>query len=157
MAQKTSWAGAVYSESDTNTYLMHEGGAWSSYTPVVVQSNTPGITNTRSRYGRAGRRIHGYAYVTLTGSGTAANIVTITVPAAQAASSPGMTIGAGWIFDASTGFTWFGEVQYNSSTSVNFLRRLDGAAGAILGTSGFTAALAAGDIVHIRFDYEATS
>jgi len=157
MAQKTAWTGAALTESDINTYLMHEGGAFSTWTPVVVQSATPTLTVSRAVYGRAGRYIYGDAYVTLTSGGTGANIITITVPVAIASSSGNTIIGHGWVFDQSTGFFYFGLLLRQSSTTVSFLRYAEGAGATYLGTHGFTAALASSDILSIQFAYEASS
>ncbi len=157
MAQKTSWTGATIVESDITTYLMHEGGAWTSWTPTVGQNGAVTKTNTRSRYGRASRLIYGQAYCTITGAGNANQVVTITVPVAMSASDASTTVGEGWIYDSSTGFFHYGMLQYQTSTTVAFLRRVDGSAGLLLGTSSFTAALASGDIVHTRFLYESSS
>jgi hypothetical protein len=157
MAQKTSWTAATATESDINTYLMHEGGAWTSWTPVVTQSNTPTLSNTRSRYGRAGRFIYGDAIVTLSSAGTAANAVVITVPVQMSSTNNNSVIGEGWITDTSAGFNYYGILARNTATTCVFIRRTDGAAAAALGASGFTAALASGDIITMQFKYEANS
>lgn len=155
MAQKTSWNAATLTESDINTYLMGEGGAWTSWTPVVVQSNTPALTVTRARYARYGRTIIGYAVVALTASGTSSNAITISVPTAMATNA--FVQGDVDLYDTSAGFHYYGLPVRQSSTTLSFLRRVDGAAAGFLGSNGFTAALASGDTIAVAFTYEASS
>jgi hypothetical protein len=154
LAQKTSWTGAALSQTDINTYLMHEGGAWSTWTPAIVQSGSVTATVTTARYARAGRLIHFQAVLAVTGTGSASNIVTISLPVtANAASVVG---GVGYIYDASTGFVHHGPLLLGSTTVVQMFGPSGGAIG-YLGNVGFTAALANTDGVGIHGFYEAAS
>lgn len=158
MAQKTSWTGAALTQSDINTYLMGEGGAWTSWTPAVVQSGSVTTTNTRSRYGRWGRLIVLTTQLAVTSSGTGTNVVTISLPV-TAATSSGIQIGAGAIIDTSAGTEYRG-VPYLASTTTLALRATATDGGAVgLGATGstFTAGLASGDSIEVSMIYEAAS
>jgi len=156
MAQKTAWDGASLTEADINLYLMGEGGAWTSWTPVVTQSASVTVTNTRSRYARYGRTIHFSLDLEVTGSGTSSNAVVITLPvtAAAAGSVTGIT---GYIQDASEGDIYTG-IGFPTSTTTFRLRGTQSAVGiAALGAVWFTAALASGDTIRCSGTYEAAS
>ncbi len=155
MAQKTSWTAATLTESDINTYLMHEGGAWTSWTPVVTQSNTPTITNTRSRYARAGRLIHFSIILTVTSAGTAANAILVSLPV-TAASSSFVGMGTGYLFDASSS-TYYPFFMAAASTTTFGLNRMQETTTPTLGVSGFSAALANGDLIRCHGFYESAS
>ena len=157
MAQKTFVTGDVLTASDVNTYLMHEGGAFTSWTPVVVQSTTPTLTVTRAKYSRASRLITGDFAVSITSSATAANDITVTVPVAMATSSAYTAIGEAFIEDATGPAFYFGILVYASSTTCKILRRNEGGVASFLGSAGFTAALASGDKVSGYFHYESAS
>lgn len=154
MAQKTSWTGAALTQTDINTYLMHEGGAWSTWTPAIIQSGSVTATVTTARYARAGRLIHFQAVLAVTGSGSASNIVTISLPVtANAASVLG---GSGYIYDASAGSFYHGPLLLGSTTVVQMFST-SGTAIGYLGQAGFTAGLANTDGVGIHGFYEAAS
>jgi len=155
MAQKTAWTGSSVTESDINTYLMHEGGAWTTYVPTLSQSVTVTKTVTYASYARASRMIIGTARLAVTGTGTAANVVVIGLPVAAAASVSGC-IGSGFITDTSAGpVIYTGTVILNTTTTVTIV----GSGGVVnsLGVTQFAAALANTDIVSIQFCYEAAT
>lgn len=102
MAQKTAWTGAALTQSDINTYLMGEGGAWTSYTPTLTQSSAVTATINWSRYARYGRTIIWAFSVTATAAGTTSNAITLSLPA-TAAVSVNIIIGSGNITDTSGG------------------------------------------------------
>ena len=156
MAQKTSWDGAVLSESDINTYLMGEGGGWSTWTPTLAQSGTVTATVNHAVYGRWGRMIVAIFRLTVTGSGSGGSAVTVSAPVTAARTF--MTCGQGGIYDSSATLNYTGNILFNSTTLIDF--RLHGsgvAANPQLGVTGFTAGLASGDIVTGSFIYEAAS
>lgn len=155
MAQKTSWNGAVLTESDINTYLMGEGGAWTTWTPVLTQSGTVTATVTSAVYGRWGRLIVGQFRLSVTGTGTASNAVTVSLPVTSARS--GVPVGSGGIYDLSAVLNYTGNVSLNTTTTFGFEGHGIGVNPNLLGTTGFTAALASGDIVQGFFTYEAAS
>jgi len=155
LAQKTAWSAAALAESDINTYLMGEGGAWTSWSPTITQSGSVTYSGAYGGYGRWGRKIVAQGEFNITGTGTAANIVTVALPATAA--NAGQPIGQGWIFDASTGFFHYGQLITQTTTTASFLIQTNGAAATFLGTTSFTAALASGDIIGVNLCYEAAS
>jgi hypothetical protein len=157
MAQKTSWNGAALTESDINTYLMGEGGAWTTWTPTLTQSGTVTATVTSAVYGRWGRLIVGQFRLSVTGSGTGSNAVTVSLPVTSARTS--VPVGSGGIYDVSAVLNYTGNVSLNTTTTLGFEPQGVGVSANLLGAtgSGFTAALASGDIIQAFFVYEAAS
>jgi hypothetical protein len=157
MAQKTFVDGDVLTASDINTYLMGEGGAWTSFTPTVTQSGSVTVTNTRSTYARYGRTIHFSINLDVQTSGTGSNDIVIGgLPATAAAAD--MVVGTGRVYDASSGgfgVDHFGQAYLASTTTI----RLRPAANSLgnLGSVAFTAGLANGDKISLSGTYEAAS
>ena len=154
MAQKTFVAGTVLTASDINTYLMGEGGAWTSYTPTVSQGVSTDIAKTvnYSKYARHGRMITWNFDVSPTASGTAGSNVTITLPVTAASTTA--VSGSGRIFDTSTSTTYVTELTAASVTTVVFYHD----AGATVGW-GTTPnlAIASGDNIRGSITYEAAT
>jgi hypothetical protein len=156
MAQKTSWNGAALTESDINLYLGGEGGAWTTWTPTLTQSGAVTATITHAVYGRWGRLIIVNLRLAVTGAGTAANAVTVSLPVTAARVN--MVVGTGGVFDQSAGLSYSGNIFLPSTTTMDFRQHGSGTAtDNRLGVAGFTAALAAGDGVEGFFMYEAAS
>jgi hypothetical protein len=155
MAQKTTWAGATLTEADINTYLMGEGGAWTSWTPTVVQSFGVAATNFRSRFARYGRTILFTTSLNITGLGTAANNVTISLPVTAASS--GFPCGQGVLFDDSATLFYPAIAWLQTTTTMSLFNATSAAGGQILGASIFTAALDSGDTINISGTYEAAT
>ena len=151
MAQKT-FTSAMLTSADVNLYLAGEGGAWQSWSPVVTQSVNVTVTNTRSRFARWGRLIIATADLTVTGTGTASNAVTLSLPVTSAATGP--SAGNGSLFDNSANLNYNGAPFLNTTTTVSLLS--DGGA-QFLGLSIFTAALAVNDIIRFAFIYESAA
>jgi hypothetical protein len=163
MAQKTAWDGAALTESDINTYLMGEGGAWTSWTPVITQGATPTITNTRSVYARYGRLIVFSADITITSNGTAGNNIVMSLPVASAGAGVMFGGGAGRFVDASASdkqHPFILGLTVSASTFTLIDSTVSGVSTAItLGnaSSQFTAAVANGDTIRCSGFYEAAS
>jgi hypothetical protein len=155
MAQKTAWDGATLTESDINTYLMGEGGAWTTWTPAVYQSALVASSVTFARYARYGRTIHVVVDVQVTAAGTSSNAILITLPV-TAATSGVFCIGGGSFLDASTGSEYRGNAFLSSTTRAG-LSGADSLTAGLLGAAGFTGALASGDLIRMSFTYEAAS
>lgn len=157
MAQKTFVAGDVLTAADVNTYLMGEGGAWSTWTPSVTQSGAVTVTVNRASYGRWGRLIVASGFLTVTGSGTGNNVVQIGNLPVAAAYSTGV-IGTGAISDLSATRTYIGLTALISTTAFRFLGATI-AADIQLGLtgSGFDAGLANTDQISFTLMYQAAS
>jgi hypothetical protein len=157
MAQKTAWNGATLTESDINTYLMGEGGAWRTWTPTLQQAGVVTATVNHAVFGRWGRLIIASFRLTVTGAGTANTAVQVSLPA-TAARSQG-TLGTGAIFDSSAALSYTGNAVLVSTTGLQFEGHGVGVSPNTLGStgSGFTAALAVNDVVVATMTYEAAS
>jgi hypothetical protein len=157
-------AGMVAVTTDTNTVWTYSGtawvqaaqnGAWTTWTPAITQSGAVSSTVTAAVYGRWGRMIVGHFRLSVTGTGTAANAVTVSLPVTSARS--GVNVGSGNVYDTSVGSNYTGHVSLNSTTTFQFEPQGLGVTPSVLGVGGFTAALAAGDVVAGFFTYEAAS
>lgn len=160
--------GMVTYQLDTNTLTIYSGTAWSTigpghgalipWTPVISQGATPTFTNTRSVYSRVGRQITGSFQLSVTGAGTAANLVSVSIPFTAVGTNDLCFVGTGKIYDASSGFEYPCNLVLSNTTNMKFQTYVSATSvGAYLGTSVFTAALAAGDAVVGQFQYEAAT
>ena len=163
MAQKTNWDDAPLTESDINTYLMGEGGAWSSWTPTVTQSGAVSVTVDYGRFARYGRTIVAECRLAVTGSGTGSNLITLSLPA-TAATSNDLPIGDGWIKDTSDSRDYRGQARLATASTVYFVDTFVAPAftftgGASMGSGANTmsAGLASGDTIGCRLVYEAAT
>lgn len=157
MAQITFVDGDYPTAADLNTYCAGEGGAWTSWTPTITQSGSVAFTNTGSRYARYGRTIHASFYMTVTGSGTGANNIVISLPVTAAAGF--CAFGVGVLFDTSATTSSTFVVVNTSTTQFSLAATALSVASSApyLGSWGFTAGLAAGDIIRGGLTYEAAS
>lgn len=130
-------------------------GAWTAYTPTLVQSVAVAKTVTRAVYHRVGRTISVQLYLTCSAAGTAANAVIVGLPTA-AASGLALDVGVGSIYDASANLLYKGHVTMASSTTVALYPTNSTNIGA-LGVDTFTAALASSDVIRLTATYEAAS
>lgn len=158
MAQKTWVAGDVVTAADTNLYLSGEGGAWTTWTPVVTQSGTVTLSNTRSRYARYGRTIHFSIDIQMTGSGTGNNAISVTLPVTAAAANS-VTGGSGYLYDVSIPAYYPCLVGPSTTTAINLIDSATASNTPALGLTGssFSAALASGDVIRVSGTYEAAS
>ncbi len=157
MAQDTTWAGAVLSESDINAFLMHEGNGWTTYTPTLVQSGAVAKTVTRAAYARSSRLIHVRFNLAVTGAGSATFPILVGTPTTAITGVDGNdVVGIGFVRDASANIKYRGEIVFQSTTAVQFLT-LHSTTDGFLGNVDMTAALASGDLVTGSFFYESAA
>ena len=81
MAQKTFVSGDVLTAADTNLYLMHEGGAWTSWTPTWT-SLSVGNGTVSALYARASRLITWKLKLTFGSTTSVSGGVRFTLPVA---------------------------------------------------------------------------
>lgn len=156
MAQKTFVAGDVLTASDVNTYLAGEGGAWTTYTPTLTQSGAVTKTVTYARYARFGRLIVFIVRLDVTGTGSANNAITISLPVT--ASVADVTIpGGGFVRDNSATTNYPGVSYLASTTTVSLIPTASNTNGVSIGQAEMTAALANTDVVEMAGVYEAAS
>lgn len=150
-------AGHILTSNDFDTLFPTGVGAWTNYTPVITQSNTPTISVEFAQYMKIGRLVHVQLSVSLTGAGTASNAVLCTFPAAAGTPVSFRRMGGAGLFDASAS-TWYeGMALYNSSTTFKIQAHNTTAAAPIGVGGGFTAALASGDLFVAELMYIASS
>jgi hypothetical protein len=130
--------------------------AWEDYTPTLTQSGAVTKTVNYARFIRIGRTIHAVVKMTCTGTGTAANAVVVGLPVASSSGIGLINIGTGFVFDSSASLIYKGLANMASTTTVNFLPT-ESTTPNTIGTAGFTAALASGDVVAMSITYEAAS
>lgn len=157
--------GMITYQDDTNTFTVYSGsawstlgpvnGAWTDWTPTITQSGTVTYTDVRSAYTRFGRKIQTDGVLSVTGSGTSTNLVTVTLPVNAASTNANTVLGAGWIFDSSASQYYFGIWVPNSASTAKLQITSVGGSAAYAGLASFTAGLASGDVVTFQFTYEA--
>jgi len=84
MATKTFAAGDVLTASDVNTYLSHEGGAWTRWSPSYTNF-TLGNGTASAKYARVGRIIHFRIKVTLGTTSSVSGGIRFSLPVTAAA------------------------------------------------------------------------
>lgn len=157
------YRGQLIFETDTNSFVARDTsdtwqtaiplGAWTAYTPTLVQSVTVTKTVTSARWSRVGRRIDVTVSLAVTGAGTANNTLLVGLPVAAVATGP--AIGVGWIYDASATTRYVVAATVDTSTSqVGFIN--DASANAIWGIAP-NLGIASGDIITFTATYEAAS
>lgn len=155
--------GMVVYDKALDAFLSYTGSAWvrilpltstaaETWAPVVTQSGSVAATVTEATYVRTGAVVDAWAYLSITGSGTSAQPVTVSLPVTAAATLVANTVvGSGFILDTSAADQFPCAVALNSTTTVNFL---------IYNTAGQgrfgvdpSTALASGDEVrfHVRY------
>lgn len=153
---------------DLNVIQVYSGSAWSTigpvhgtltaWAPAVVQGVTPTVAVGLGVYQRIGRRVEAWFVVTLTSSGTAANLVTVTLPVAAAAAwaADYIIVGEGDVVDQSLQ-RWPSQLTIASTTTMKFkAHALTNAPPTFVGLAGgTTAALVSGDIISGHISYEA--
>ena len=163
MPDKIWVAGDVVTAADTNTYLTHTGEQWVSFTPTLYQSNTLSVsvtnTVTKARYFRAGRMIHFEIVLNVTGTGTASNLVGVTLPVNAATTGTALN-GNCLIYDTSANLFYAGlPVLFSGTVSIMTFLSTSAAASSDprLGIAAFTAAFANTDAIAVSGSYEAAT
>lgn len=155
----------VTAQADTNCLTVYSGAAWSTigpvhgvlttYTPTLTQSGAVTKTVTYASYIRIGRMIIGNIRLDVTGSGSAANAITISTPVT--ASSSTVVVGSGYFFDASVG-AYSGSCALLTTSTFGIYATVTGGLNPLGATGAASAvALASGDILNISFSYEAAA
>ena len=157
--------GMVSEQLDSNSLTVYSGSAWStvgplygtgtSWTPAVTQSGSVSVTVNTGLYWRVGRMVFILGYLTVTGTGTGANAVTISLPV-TALNSAGMIAGHGSITDTSATTVYNGGLAMVSTTTIGIYSST-AATDPRLGVTTFTAALANTDVITFSGWYVAAS
>ena len=154
MAQKTWSASDILTAADMNLYASHEGGAFTTWVPAVVQSGAVTCTVNEATYAKASRLIHFWCTLTVTGSGTTANDITVSLPvAAKSGYTTNSRLGTGDVYDSSGTVYTHGHIQFATTTTVK-LKNIDSANLIYIGQAF---GLASGDVITLQGSYEAAS
>ncbi len=148
---------------DTNCYSVYTGSAWStigpvhglgiSWTPAVVQLGSVTSTISVAEYSRAGRGIEGIAVLTLTSAGTAANVITMSLPVSG--TGVGLPCGSAVLVDASSGNEYPAVARLASATTMKFHDTAVVGTNQMLGLANFVDAVANTDSLYVQFRYRA--
>lgn len=117
---KTWASGDILTAADMNTYVRDNIGALygtpTNYTPQVDQGATTNISKTinEARYIQAGRICFCWGYLLMTGTGTSANQVTVTLPIATSGHTSVAVIGVGLVYDNSVTTRYVCDVELNA-------------------------------------------
>jgi hypothetical protein len=154
-------------ETDTNLKLIYTGavwqpmgnyGAWTDFTPTVTQSGNVTVNANCAQYIRLGRLVIAHYAIGVTGTGTAANGIFISLPVNTATLNNDHILGGAFrLLDISAAASAYGLPCYGTTSSFNLRLMSSVAEDAFLGISGFSAALASGDIISGQLIYEANS
>lgn len=129
---------------------------WTSYVPTLTQSATVTKTVNYANYYKVGRLVVVEGSLGVTGSGTGANGVIVGLPVVAVYAGSFMVVGSGYINDSSAAIVYCGVAALTSTATVAFYPTTN-ASGTFLGQSGFSAALAAGDVVSYSLAYESAT
>lgn len=148
----------------TNTLCTYHGGGWSTigpvsgvgtaWTPAIVQLGAVTSTTSIAEYTRNGRWIEGSVAATITSAGTAANIITMSLPVTAAATA--MPAGEAVFVDASSGNEYATIVRLASASTFKF-HIPSTVSTPFLGLSAFMDAVVSGDSLYVNFKYRAAT
>jgi len=128
---------------DHETYIGGTRSAWTAWTPTVTQGVSVSLTNTNSKYLKIGSLVIVRCFIGFTSSGTAANNIFLTLPAALAhANALYLSCGSGSLY---TGGRYPFLCKMNSSTTQMSFKPTSSDTDGILGSTGFTGALGNGN------------
>lgn len=130
--------------------------ASATYAPTWVQGATISKTTSLAVYDRRGPWVDWCVALAATSAGTAANVITVTLPVATLGVQ--LMVGTFFFVDASTGKYYAGTASNNTTTTARFvLGKSDAVVSDYLGTanSGFALAIASGDSFFATGSYPA--
>lgn len=124
---------------------------WGTYTPTVTQSGAVTKTVNVANYVRLGDLVIAQVGLTITGSGSAGSVVTVTLPVN--ATTTALIMGFGHWFDASLAINYPWHAYVSTATTLIFFRT-DTTAGSAAGADP-NVALANGDGIDFTVIYQA--
>jgi hypothetical protein len=127
------------------------GAAWETWTPTITQTGNVTFTaSATSTYAQVQKIVFGSIYLTVSGTGTGASNVVVSLPVT--AKQTAVVVGQGFIFDSSATNLYTCTAVTSTTTSAFFF--VTGNGGNPFGI-GPNIALAASDQIRISFMYEA--
>lgn len=100
---------------------------WTGYSPTITQGGSVTRTVTSARYVQVGKLVIAAFNLSVTGTGTAANNMTISLPVTARDGGGGFKYGCGAVFDSSTSTSYAGLWTIISTTSTAFVGDWSGA------------------------------
>lgn len=146
----------VYNGSSWSALVAPSNGALTAWTPAITQVGAVTLTVNYGTQLRVGRMIFFQAAITVTGSGTAANDVVISTPVTTAALSTNSIIGMSWLRDVSAPSNVHADLRWASTTTMK-MSSGNSVTDSFLGSNGFAAGLAVGDIIAMFGQVEAAA
>lgn len=157
-SDRTGVEGRLQARTDLDQVQVYTGSVWrpaidygtpATWTPTVTQSGTVTCTVNTATYFEFGSLVVAWFMLTVTGSGTVGNNVSVSLPVTSATSTS-QPVGPGYVDDASGPLKYAGSWVLGSTTTV----LLDVHAGAT-GTFGTSPAiaLAASDVIRGQLIY----
>lgn len=140
--------GDILSAADLNGI-----GTWASYSPVLAQSGTRTATVDYAEYCQINKFCVANVSLTCTTTGSAGNVITVTLPVNMASAATLRVLGSGMIFDTSGSDVRLLTAIVNTVSTVRFLTEAttDNASG--LGANP-SLALGSGDVIQFSVAYE---
>lgn len=131
-------------------------GVWTSWTPSVVQSSSVSKTVAYGRYLKLGRLVICQTILAITGSGSSATAITVSVPV-TAANGGNLPCGSGFFYEATGNVSYPLTVLLKTTGTFGFYTTASSIAQ--LGETGSASnvALASGDSINLFATYEAAS
>lgn len=126
--------------------------AWQSYTPQVRQNGNRTSTVTRAVYTRLGRTIIFEIYVVVTATGSASNVIDVSLPVTAEGNTN--VVGSWYFYDSGGGVNRTCVAALNSTTTVSGV--MDNSTN-YFGASVYTKALASGDAILVKGAYAAAT
>lgn len=125
-----------------------------TWDPVISQGGATNIAKTTHEgyYVDNQGWISGAFHVTMSGTGSASNTVTVGVPVDVAYAGP-VIVGYGWFLDASTGFYYQMSWYRSAASTLTGFRASHEGSTPFFGVSGFSAAIASGDQLSVNVSY----
>jgi hypothetical protein len=131
-------------------------GTYTSFAPVVTQSGTVTSTSSNGSYTTIGNFVHWYGRIQITGSGTANNEISISIPVEWTGGQNPEFSGTAQFYDTSSGNFFWCEA-YLSTSAYKLIFFPTSSVGVIpLGASGntvFSGAVANGDVLSFSIVY----
>ena len=131
-------------------YKLANIGTWQDWTPTISQPGSIAKTISNARYTQINNLIVAYSQMSVTGTGTTANPVTISLPLPSLKTT--QNVGNGGIFDSSTNTMYHFWMYPNSTTTVWLVG--DWAGNGVWGTNP-SIGLGNGDSFYFFMTYEA--
>jgi hypothetical protein len=128
-------------------------GVWTSYTPTLVQNGTRSATVNYAEYVQINDLCVVNVDLTCTTTGSAGNIVTVSMPISIAGGTQLRTLGSGFFFDSSGTDVRLITPIYNGTTTVRFLAEATTDRASGLGANP-SIALGADDVISFSVAYE---